>query len=242
MVYVILLAIIFFLVISILVINYDKPSKKINLTRYSGLETLSQIPKSTTKIKETCQKFTEINDLKLIPSNFKQNWTIMFWIKVNAPHRVIYIQKGPLPMMILDPPYFKFLFNTPSGKFETIDNIEKNSTKHITWVQENMSIKIFENAKPYLISDPNQNFTQLLPKGDLKINTELGNLTIRNLRIYNTAQTYDQVLKIYNTEKPFITGETYIEKKASKEEIAQAKRHGEIYSPLTKLKEIHILK
>ena len=240
--YILLLGIIFFLFIALLVANYDNPSQKLDFSRYTNTKESYGGPKVNrlrpTNIKGQFQKFSEINDLKLVPevSYFKRNqWTIMFWIKIHLPKKMVYVQKGRTPLMFFDPPYFKFFFNTPSGRFETTDNLEQSSTKHFVWVQDNMSLRIFENTKPYLISDPNQDFTQNLPSGDLKIDAHFGNISFRNFRICNTAQTYNQILEIYKTEKPIITGEKYIEKKATREEIEQARRNGEIYSPETKL-------
>jgi hypothetical protein len=240
--YLLLIGIIFFLVITLLVINYDKPSKKLNFSRYTAT-TIHSNPHRLKQqhVKGQTQKFSEINDLKLIPEihYFKTNrWSIMFWIQINVPNKMICIQKGKLPMVQFDPPYTKFIFNTPSGKFETIDNLEQQTLKHFAWVQDGMELRIFENGKPYLISDPNQNFTQDLPSSELKINAHLGNINFRNFRLCNTAQTYKQITDIYKIEKPIITGEKYIEKKLIKDDLRKALKRGEIYSPDTGLKKI----
>lgn len=239
--YLLLLGIIFFLVITLVVINYDKPAKKLNFSRYTKTNP-NPNPNHLKQqhVKGQTQKFSEINDLKLVPEThyFKtNNWTIMFWIQINIPNKMICVQKGKMPLVRFDPPYTKFVFNTPSGKFETANHIKQTQT-HFAWVQNGMELRIFENGKPYLISDPNQNFTQQLPNSELKINAHLGSITFRNFRLCNTAQTYGQILEIYKTEKPMITGEKYIKKKTTKNEVHKAVKRGEIYSPDTGLKEI----
>jgi hypothetical protein len=237
-----ILGIFFFLIITFIVINYDKPVKKLDLSRYIDAPTPNHTRFKEIKIKGQSQKYSEINNLKLIPETYyfsKNQWTIMFWITVLVPNKMILVEKG-CPLIIFDPPYLKFVFNTPSGKFETMDNYIKPSTtlSHFVWIQDNMTIRIFENSKPYLISDPNQNFTQRLSNTDLKINAHIGNVSFRNFRIFNTSQSYNQILHIYKTEKPIITGEKYIKKKLIKEDLHKAIKNGEIYSPSTKLKNL----